>query len=56
MNRKIRVCVDRTLASLLQRETVGLIELESPRDPFTEAATALPADRADEVAKARRTG
>ncbi|MEV6118774.1 NAD(P)/FAD-dependent oxidoreductase [Streptomyces sp. NPDC052109] len=39
LNRKIRVFVDWTLASLLKRETVGLIELEHPRDPFTEAAT-----------------
>jgi NADH dehydrogenase len=38
LNRKIRVFADWTLASLLKRETVGLIELESPRDPFTEAA------------------
>lgn len=27
------------LTSLLKREAVGLIELEHPRDPFTEAAT-----------------
>lgn len=39
LNRKIRVFVDWTLAALLKRETVGLIELEHPRDPFTEAAT-----------------
>ena len=39
MNRKIRVVVDWTLATVLKRETVGLVELESPRDPFTEAAT-----------------
>ncbi|MFE8944984.1 NAD(P)/FAD-dependent oxidoreductase [Streptomyces sp. NPDC007856] len=39
LNRKIRVFVDWFLASLLKRDTVGLIELEHPRDPFTEAAT-----------------
>jgi cytochrome bd-type quinol oxidase subunit 2/NADH dehydrogenase FAD-containing subunit len=39
LNRKIRVFVDWLLASLLKRETVGLIELEHPRDPFTEAVT-----------------
>ncbi|MGW0211708.1 NAD(P)/FAD-dependent oxidoreductase [Streptomyces sp. NPDC003233] len=39
LNRKIRVFVDWFLASLLRRDTVGLIELEHPRDPFTEAAT-----------------
>ncbi|GGX67119.1 hypothetical protein GCM10010358_22070 [Streptomyces minutiscleroticus] len=42
VNRKIRVFADWTLASLLKRETVGLIELESPRDPFTEAAAPVP--------------
>ncbi|MFF0291755.1 NAD(P)/FAD-dependent oxidoreductase [Streptomyces sp. NPDC005262] len=44
LNRKIRVFVDWFLASLLKRETVGLIELEHPRDPFTEAATPAPPD------------
>ncbi|MFE1983798.1 hypothetical protein [Streptomyces mirabilis] len=39
LNRRIRVFVDWILASVLKRESVGLIELEHPRGPFTEAAT-----------------
>ncbi|QUW78643.1 hypothetical protein SMIR_05540 [Streptomyces mirabilis] len=39
LNRTIRMFVDWILASVLKRESVGLIELEHPRGPFTEAAT-----------------
>lgn len=39
LNRKIRVFVDWILASVLNREPLGLIELKRPRSPFTDAAT-----------------
>jgi NADH dehydrogenase len=37
-NRKVRVFADWTLAMFLKRETVGLVEMEKPREPFVEAA------------------
>jgi len=42
-NRKVRVFADWTLAMFLKRETVGLVEMESPREPFIEAASPAPA-------------
>jgi len=36
LNRKVRVIVDWTLATVLRREVVSMGELHTPREPFTD--------------------
>ncbi|WP_037573417.1 NAD(P)/FAD-dependent oxidoreductase [Phaeacidiphilus oryzae] len=41
-NRKVRVFADWTLAMFLKRETIALVEMENPREPFIEASAPAP--------------
>ncbi|AXI79195.1 NAD(P)/FAD-dependent oxidoreductase [Peterkaempfera bronchialis] len=49
MNRKVRVFTDWTLAMFLKRETVGLSQMENPREAFYEAAVPVPAPRSEKA-------
>ncbi|WP_055591112.1 NAD(P)/FAD-dependent oxidoreductase [Peterkaempfera griseoplana] len=49
MNRKVRVFTDWTLAMFLKRETVGLSQMENPREAFFEAAAPVPAPRSEKA-------
>ncbi|MDT4986771.1 MAG: hypothetical protein QOI74_865 [Micromonosporaceae bacterium] len=49
LNRKVRVIVDWTLATVLKREVVALGELHRPREPFTDVTPPVPAPSASVV-------
>ncbi|MQY40541.1 hypothetical protein SRB17_85740 [Streptomyces sp. RB17] len=55
LNREMTTVVGFFLVSLLKWETVGLVELNQPRHPFTEAAMP-PSAPAPEREGAPRTG
>ena len=55
LNREMTMVVGLFLVSLPRGETVGLVELNHPRHPFTEAATP-PSAPAREREVAPRTG
>ncbi|MFD8389611.1 hypothetical protein ACFV2N_10545 [Streptomyces sp. NPDC059680] len=55
LNREMTIVIGLFLVSVLKGETIGLVELNHPRHPFTEAATP-PSAPAHEREVAPRTG
>ncbi|MEY9841870.1 NAD(P)/FAD-dependent oxidoreductase [Streptacidiphilus sp. EB103A] len=55
MNRKVRVFADWTLAMFLKRETVSLVEMETPREVFIEAASPAPKPKPAVAAEAAKS-
>jgi NADH dehydrogenase len=51
LNRKIRVVVDWTLATVLKREVVSMGELHVPREPFTDVTPSIPAPAPTEASR-----